>query len=146
MEEFEDFMEEEEEEEGEDEIHERVRLGCDFVERFGRFIKTREETKFFNICYEASERRTSIVAQIYVRFIQDRFTIAKITTFEEFQRRGIARRIVRLTKELCALHGCTARFECVNSDIMASLLRSESFKAVPETHDYDWQASSIWSI
>ena len=142
MEEFEDFMEEEEEEEGEDEIHERVRLGCDFVERFGRFIKTREETKFFNICYEASDEAS--VAQIYVRFIQDRFTIAKITTFEEFRRRGIARRIVRLTKQLCALYECTARFECVNSDIMASLLRSESFKAVPETYDYDWQASSIW--
>lgn len=139
MEEFEDFMEEEEEEEGEDEIHERVRLGCDFVERFGRFIKTRELTQFFNICDDSMP-----VAELYVRRYQDRFTIAKITTFEEFRRRGIARRIVRLTKQLCALYGCTARFECVNSDIMASLLRSESFKAVPETYDYDWQASSIW--
>ena len=153
-----------EEEEGEDENnYECVRFE-DFVERFGRFIKARE-SQFFTICddvgfdkplnvargtvngetlyIESLPLENWPVAEIYVRpLIEDRFTIAKITTFEDFRRRGIARRIVRLTKELCALHGCTARFECVNSDIMASLLRSESFKAVPETYDYDWQASS----
>lgn len=144
-----------EEEEGEDENnYEWVRCE-DFVERFDRFIKAREsQSQFFTICDDVTVNGETLenwpVAEIYVRFIQrfHRFTIAKITTFEDFRRRGIARRIVRLTKELCALHGCTARFESVNSDIMASLLRSESFKAVSENdyiimrNDYEWQASS----
>lgn len=133
MMEFEDFTEEEFV--TDDEMrHDSVRFE-DFVERFGRFIKTRELTQFFNICDDSMP-----VAELYVRRYQDRFTIAKITTCEKFRRRGIARRIVRLTKELCTLHQCSARFECVNSDIMASLLRSESFsKTAPETNDYDWQ-------
>lgn len=109
----------------------------DFVERFGRFIKTRESTKFFKIRDDSISTRP--VAELYVRFLLGRFTIAKIMTFEEFQRRGIARKIVRLAKDLCALHRCTARVECVQSDILASLLRSESFKAVPDSDHYDWQ-------
>ena len=146
---------EEEEEEEDENNYEWVRCE-DFVERFDRFIKAREsQSQFFTICDDVTvngELENWPVAEIYVRFIQrfHRFTIAKITTFEDFRRRGIARRIVRLTKELCALHGCTARFESVNNDIMASLLRSESFKETDYDHydgkryynDYEWQASS----
>jgi len=142
---------EEEEEEEDENNYEWVRCE-DFVKRFDRFIKAREsQSQFFTICDDVTvngELENWPVAEIYVRFIQrfHRFTIAKITTFEDFRRRGIARRIVRLTKELCALHGCTARFESVNNDIMASLLRSESFKAVDygyyDCNDYEWQASS----